>query len=62
MAILEKRRAQAALLAMLLSFSLAGSACVFDTDDDDDEVEQVEDDEDDTDVETEVEVEDEETP
>lgn len=60
----KKRRAHAALLALLLSFGLAGGACVFDTDDDDAEVEQVEEDEDDedTDVETEVEVEDEETP
>lgn len=65
MALLEKRRAHALLVAFLMSFSLIGSACVFDTDDDDDEVEQVEEDEvedDDDDVETEVEVEDEETP
>lgn len=63
MALLEKRRAHAVLLALLLSFGVTGSACVFDTDDDDDEVEQIEEDEDDdTDVETEVEVEDEETP
>ena len=64
MAIAEKRRAHAALLALLLSFGVAGSACVFDTDDDADEVEQVETDEedDDAEVETEVEVEDEETP
>ena len=64
MALLEKRRAQGALFALLLSFSLVGSACVFDTDDDDADVEQVEEDDDDedTDVETEVEVEDEETP
>ncbi|HEV3472221.1 MAG TPA: hypothetical protein VG408_03315 [Actinomycetota bacterium] len=66
MALLMKRRAHAALLALLMAFSLIGPACVFDTDDDADEVEQVEDDEDveddDADVETEVEVEDEETP
>ncbi len=64
MALLEKSRAHVLLLALLLSFGVTGSACVFDTDDDADEVEQVEEDEDDddADVETEVEVEDEETP
>lgn len=63
MALLEKRRAQGALLALLLSFSLAGPACVFDTDDDDDaDVEQIEEDDDGGEVETEVEVEDEESP